>query len=161
MKKIGLCLVIIVALLAPAAGFCAVQDLSVQFSKLSDTEKAIKTLRMEIDKIAGSDTRPDRVYALQDMADMCKTSKMQVHSLSSLFSVVNLVKKEKKFQSREAKLLKKKCGYAFNDFKRRKLFIKDISAKVKEERVQALARRFDAQLKIILEQLSEINSKFE
>ncbi|NDV22024.1 hypothetical protein [Desulfovibrio sp. JC022] len=161
MKKTFITLIITIALLAPCTGFCKAPDISAQFSKLSGVEASFRTLGMKIDKTTGADAQPDRVYALQDMADMCKTSKMQVHSLTSLFSVVNLVKREKNFQSREADLLKKKCGYAYNDFKRRKIFIRDILAKAKDQKLKDLAHIFDAQLAIVLEQLTEINSKLK
>ncbi|NDV26945.1 hypothetical protein [Desulfovibrio sp. JC010] len=159
MKKTIFSTIMILALLAPTAGFCSKANLSTEFDKLSGAEAAFKKLGMNIDKISGSDTRPERVYALQDMAGLCRTSKMQVHSLTSLFSVVNLVKREKKFQSKEAELLKRKCGYAYNDFKRRKIFIRDILAKAKEQKLKDLAHIFDAQLEIVLEQLTQINGK--
>ena len=161
MKKTIIMLIISLALLAPCAGFCGTPDISAQFTKLSGVEASFRTLGMKIDKITGADTKPDRVYALQDMSDMCKTSKMQVHSLTSLFSVVNLVKSETSFQNREAELLQKKCGYAYNDFSRRKAFIRDILAKAKDQKLKDLAHIFDAQLEIVLEQLTEINNKFK
>ncbi|ACS80679.1 hypothetical protein [Maridesulfovibrio salexigens] len=161
MKKTIITLIITLVLLAPSAGFCGTPDISAQFDKLSGVEASFRTLGMKIDKITGADTKPDRVYALQDMSDMCKTSKMQVHSLTSLFSVVNLVKREKNFQNREAELLKKKCGYAYNDFSRRKAFIRDILAKAKDQKLKDLAHIFDAQLEIVLEQLTAINNKFK
>ena len=161
MKKTVITLIVIMALLAPCAGFCGTPDISTQFNKLSGVEASFRTLGMKIDKITGADTQPDRVYALQDMADMCKTSKMQVHSLTALFSVVNLVKREKKFHSREADLLKRKCGYAYNDFNRRKIFIRDILSKAKDQKLKDLAHIFDAQLEIVLEQLTAINNKFK
>ncbi|WP_320174978.1 hypothetical protein [Maridesulfovibrio sp.] len=161
MKKTIITLIITLALLTPCSAFCGTPDLSAQFDKLSGVEASFRTLGMKIDKITGADTKPDRVYALQDMADMCKSSKMQVHSLTALFSVVKLVKSEKKFENSEAALLKKKCGYAYNDFNRRKTFIRDILAKAKDQKVKDLAHIFDAQLEIVLEQLAAINSKFK
>ncbi|WP_319779125.1 hypothetical protein [Maridesulfovibrio sp.] len=161
MKKIIITSLITLVLLIPAAGFCGTTDMIAQFDKLSGAESSFKTLGMKIEKITGADTRPDRVYALQDMADLCKTSKMQVHSLTSLFSVVNLVKKEKNFESKEAKLLKRKCGYAYNDFNRRRVFIRDILIKAKDQKVKDLAHIFDAQLEIVLEQLTVINHKLK
>lgn len=152
-------LVLLFALTVPVTAIADSPDLSVPFNKLSGIEEALKTLSTNIDKIAGADTQPDRVYALQDMAGLCKTSKMQVHSLNSLFSVVNLVKREKKFQSREAKLLKIKCGYALNDFKRRKTFVTDILNKASEQKLKDLAQIFSAQLSIVLKQLDLINQK--
>lgn len=148
-------------LLAATPAFSAGPDLSDEFGKLSGVEASFRTLRMKIDKIAGADTKPERVYAMQDMSDMCKTSKMQIHSLTSLFSVVNLVKRETKFKDKEAQLLKKKCGYAYNDFSRRKTFVRDILAKAKEQKLKDLAHIFDAQLEIVMEQLVKINNKLK
>lgn len=161
MKRIFVTLIVIVALLAPALGFCNQPNISTEFDELSAVEASFRTLGMKIDKITGADTQPDRVYALQDMSDMCKTSKMQVHSLTSLFSVVNLVKRETKFKDKQAELLKRKCGYAYNDFNRRKIFIRDILAKAKDQKLKDLAHIFDAQLAIVLDQLTAINSKLK
>ncbi|CCO24989.1 hypothetical protein [Maridesulfovibrio hydrothermalis] len=136
-------------------------ELSTPFGELSEVEGALKTLSKNIEKVSGSDTRPDRIYALQDMAAMCKTSKMQVHSLNSLFSVVKLVKREKNFQSKEAVLLKKKSSYAFNDFNRRKAFITNIIINAKDQKLRDLAHIFNAQLSIILKQLTAINKQLK
>ena len=161
MKRTAITLITILALLLPTAAFCAGKQLAEEFGKLSGVEASFKTLSMKIDNIAGADTKPDRVYAMQDMSGLCKTSKMQVHSLTSLYSVVNLVKDESKFQNSEAELLKRKCAYAYNDFSRRKAFVRDILAKAKEQNLKDLALIFEAQLKIVLEQLKAINSKLQ
>lgn len=161
MKKTFIILIVTMALLAPCLGFCKTAGIAPHFGNLSEVEASFKTLSMKIDQLTGADTQPDRVYALQDMADMCRICKMQVHSLTSLFSVVNLVKREKKFQSREAELLKRKCGYAYNDFNRRKIFIRDVLAKAKEQKLKDLAHIFDAQLTIVLQQLTAINNKLK
>lgn len=159
MKKTVITMITILALTIPTAAFCADKLLADDFSKLSGVEASFRTLSMKIDQIAGADTKPDRVYALQDMSGLCKTSKMQVHSLTSLYSVVNLVKKESKFQNQEAEQLKRKCAYAYNDFNRRKAFVRDILAKAKEDKLKDLAHIFDAQLKIVLKLLTDINNK--
>ncbi len=160
MRKIIFTLLLAFLVSMPNTALCMSRDLSSAFGKLSGVESALKNLGKNIDKLAGADTQPDRVYAMQDMSNMCKTSKMQVHSLNSLFSVVNLVKREKKFQSKEAALLKIKCGYALNDFNRRKAFIKDILVKAKDQKLRDLAHIFDAQLNIVLKQLVAINKTF-
>ncbi|WP_419783900.1 hypothetical protein [Maridesulfovibrio sp.] len=161
MKKSVIILTTILALMLPAAAFCAENKLAEEFGKISGVEASFRTLSMKIDKISGADTKPDRVYALQDMSGLCKTSKMQIHSLTSLYSVVNLVKRDSKFQSHEAELLKRKCAYAYNDFNRRKNFVRDILAKAKEQKLRDLALIFDAQLNIVLEQLTAINNKLK
>ncbi len=161
MKKIFVTLIVIMALLVPSLGFCNQPNISAEFEGLSVVETSFRTLGMKIDKITGADAQPDRVYALQDMSDMCKTSKMQVHSLTSLFSVVNLVKRETKFKGKQAELLKRKCGYAYNDFNRRKIFIRDILSKAKDQKLKDLAHIFEAQLTIVLDQLSAINNKLK
>ncbi|WP_320008929.1 hypothetical protein [Maridesulfovibrio sp.] len=161
MKRTITILIIILVLLLPAASFGADKQLATEFSKLSGVEESFKTLSMKIDEIAGADTKPDRVYAMQDLSCLCKTSKMQVHSLISLYSVVNLVKDESKFQSREADLLKRKCRYAYNDFSRRTAFVSDILTKAKDQNLRDLAFIFEAQLKIVLEQMKAINSRLK
>lgn len=161
MRKIIFPLLLALLVSMPTTALCGSSDRSTAFGKLSGVEAALKNLAKNIDKLAGSDTQPDRVYAMQDMASMCKTSKMQVHSLNSLFSVVNLVKREKSFQNKEAILLKRKCGYALNDFNRRKAFVRDVLAKAKDQKLKDLAQIFDAQLAIVLKQLAAINKTFK
>ncbi|WP_432737264.1 hypothetical protein [Maridesulfovibrio sp. FT414] len=143
----------------PAAALCSEPDLQTEFSALAGTEAALKTLSRQIDTATGAEKEPDRIYAMQDMAGLCKSSRMQVHSLNSLFSVVKLVKMDQKFQSKEAALLKMKCGYAYNDFTRRQAFVQDIMKKAADQSLLDLAYIFDAQLKIVVNKLKIINSK--
>ena len=160
MKKIILSLLLLFIAIGPAHAEILSSDLSVPFSKLSAVQKSLNTLGSNISEAAGADTEPDRIYAMQDMANMCKVSATQVHSLNSLFSVVNLVKGKDSFKKKEADMLKSKCGYAFNDISRRKTFVKDILAKAKDQTLKDLAKIFEAQLNIVLKQLSKINKNF-
>lgn len=155
-KTVGLMLLVL-TLAMPGTVFAKGNDLTEAFNKLSGTEAALRTLSKQIDKAVGSEATPDRVYAMQDMAGLCSSSKMQVHSLNSLFSLVNLVKREK-VQDNQTAQLKKKCLYAFNDFTRRRAFVMDILKKAKDQRLRDLAHIFEAQLEIILEQLARIKA---
>lgn len=160
MKKI-IFLLLLVLIATPCTANCAESGMEQAFGKLSGVESAFKTLARQIDKAAGMEAQPDRVYAMQDIAGLCKTSLTQIHSLNSLFSVVNLVKREKRFESREAAMLKKKCSYAFNDFNRRRAFAVDILTKAKDRKLKDLAQIFDAQLSIVLKQLNIINAELK
>ncbi len=151
--------VLALMLAAPSGAKCDDSTLHTAFAKLSGIEAALATLSRQIDKAAGMDSQPDRVYAMQDMSGLCKSSKMQVHSLNSLFSVVKLIKSEKRFESDESRRLKKQCGYAFNDFNRRRVFVLDILKKAKDQTLRDLAHIFDAQLGIAVKQLTKINAK--
>ncbi|MBI9111501.1 hypothetical protein [Maridesulfovibrio ferrireducens] len=136
-------------------------NLTQYFRNLSEVEAALKKIGANLDKIAGSDAQPDRAYALQDLANLCQTSRIQVHSLNSLYSVVNIVKREKEFQSKETTILKEKSGYAYNDFLRRKNFVHDIIVKANDQKLKDLAYILEAQLNIVLKQLKLIKKELK
>ncbi len=160
MRKTAIILLLALIMAVPAGAYCAESELSASFGRLSGTENALRTLSRQIDEAVGAETKPERLYAMQDMAGLCNSSRMQVHSLSSLFSMVNLVKREN-VQDKQTSLLKKKCGYAFNDFSRRRAFVLDILQKAKDSRLRDLAKIFDAQLAIAIKELSKINSQMK
>ncbi len=152
-------LALLMSFASPA--FCSENIIPKTFGKLSEVGSALKKIGQNLDQIAGSASQPDRVFALQDLANLCKTSRMQVHGLNSLYSVVFVVKREKGFESKEAIMLKDKCGYATNDFLRRKTFVHDIIIKTSDQKLKDLAYILEAQLDITLNNLSIIRKKLK
>ncbi len=152
-------LALIMGFATPA--FCSENIIPKAFGKLSEVEAALKKIGQNLDKIAGSASQPDRVFALQDLANLCKTSRMQVHGLNSLYSVVYVVKREKGFESKEAVMLKDKCKFATNDFLRRKTFIHDMTLKASDQKLKDLAYILGAQLNITLNNLSIISKNLK
>ncbi|WP_031483890.1 hypothetical protein [Maridesulfovibrio frigidus] len=150
---------LIMSFASPA--FCSESIIPKTFGKLSEVESALKKIGQNLDKIAGSASQPDRVFALQDLANLCKTSRMQVHGLNSLYSVANVVKREKRFESKEAAMLKEKCRYATNDFLRRKTFVHDIIVKTRDQKLKDLAYILEVQLDITLNNLSIISKNLK
>ena len=160
MRKFIFALILLLMMSTPLHAAQGQSDISLAFDKLAKAEKSLKTFRKKIEKIAGSDAKPERVHAMQDMSNMCNTSIMQIHSINSLFSVVNLVNKKKKFNEKEKEVLVQKCKYAIKDIKRRKMFVNDILTQSKDDNLKDYAYILSAQLNIVMKQLNIINNKF-
>ncbi|SMF40037.1 hypothetical protein [Desulfovibrio gilichinskyi] len=163
MRNFFLIILLVSIICIPVSAKCGESETSQKsniahsFKKLSEVESALKTMGVNLDNIAGSDSTPDRTFALQDLANLCRTSRLQVHGLNSIYSVISIVKNEKRFETKEAKELKQKSIFANHDFRRRQVFVNDIVIKTSDQKLKDLAYILEAQLNIILKQLKLIN----
>ncbi len=167
MRNFFLILILASIICIPVSAKCS-ESVSLQesniaqsFKKLSGVESALKTMGVTLDNLAGTDATPDRTFALQDLANLCKTSRLQVHGLNSIYSVISIVKHEKRFETKEAKELKQKSIFATNDFLRRQVFVHNIVIKTSDQKLKDLAYILEAQLNIILKQLKLINKELK
>lgn len=167
MRNFILILILASIICLPVSAKCSEADTSQKsnmdqiFKKLSGVEAALKTMGTKLDNIAGSDITPDRTFALQDLANMCRTSRLQVHGLNSLYSVISIVKREKRFETKEAKELKQRIMYADSDFWRREVFVHDIIIKTTDQKLKDFAYIFEVQLNIVLKQLKLFNKELK
>ncbi len=136
-------------------------DLDKEFNRLARIEKEMKKIRTELNEASGSSDKPDRIYALLDLADLCKNSRMQSHDLSSIHAVSNIVKRKKKFSANEYSSLKKRTLYAIKDFSRRLAFTSSVAEKAKDKQLLKLSLKLKRSFSETLEQLTSIMKKID
>ena len=154
-------LLLVLATLTPVSAHCVEQEITQNFNELVRIEISLQTMVENFAKMTGADTRPADIYALQDIAAICETSRKQIHSLNSLYSAETLTTRGKKIQGKKEAVLREKNEYALKDFARRKIFIREILHTAEDQKLKDMAYLFEAQINKILKQLVLINKSFQ
>lgn len=131
------------------------------FVSLGKIEQKMQQVETTLSQNAATDIRPERVYAMLDLADLSKNSRMQSHELGSLNSASNLLKTKTGYSDKEISTLKRKTLYALKDFSRRRAYVIDVAEKAKDKQLLIAALKLKQLFADALVNLTSIHNKLK